>query len=506
MRIVRVVLIALCAQMSSRRSGTTATMLRTKEQVEHQLEAMLEASTSRAFARHRLDISAQAQAHQKQQMRGGSIAAKMGGGYAGRGLGPGRYHHPLEIEGSGDFSSSPLRHQARIAEYTSTGQGCTLNVISVQEQRVKEGEEAGGEDAMPWERALYHVGWWTGLNHVKWCSMIDPHPSGVGKDHMLPEIPTHCRQNDALQGAMMSARMLPLRDVDVHFMSCMDGRAEYALQGSPGGDMGEFIRGIAAVEKLIYRYIDPDEVDSLLKRFLEQMQMSGRRYFYMCSDEEAQDAWNTATGLTAANHTKLNPLDAKGRRAYLRKAAMPEHVGSKHLRMLLEEGQDFSVRKAVTEAAIQSFHGIYTNWFDPLRRNLMYVVLHGERDQEQAVIKVNSPATCGLRTPLVVPKIHTVTRTAGSQIFDPAKAKEASDEGLAPGANEEAREKVATGSSVMVYHYVAATHLRMIMARFFGTMYGLDPVQIAAKMNLLAEAVFNKMAEEKKTYVVNFMA
>ena len=43
------------AQMSSRRSGTTATMLRTKEQVEHQLEAMLEASTSRAFARHRLD-------------------------------------------------------------------------------------------------------------------------------------------------------------------------------------------------------------------------------------------------------------------------------------------------------------------------------------------------------------------------------------------------------------------------------------------------------------------
>ena len=45
-----------------------------------------------------------------------------------------------------------------------------------------------------------------------------------------------------------------------------------------GGDLGEFIR-IAAVEKLIYRFIDPDEVDSLLKRFIEEMQQGGRDTF-----------------------------------------------------------------------------------------------------------------------------------------------------------------------------------------------------------------------------------
>ena len=42
------------------------------------------------------------------------------------------------------------------------------------------------------------------------------------------------------------------------------------------------------------------------------------------------------------------------------------------------------------------------------------------------------------------------------------------------------------------------------MARFFGGIYGLDPVQIAAKMNLLAQAVFDKMTEGKKTFVVTF--
>ena len=99
--------------------------------------------------------------------------------------------------------------------------GCNLNVISVQNKRPKEGEEESEaqDGEMTWEQALYHVGWWTGLNHVKWCEMIDPHPSAAGKEHLLPRTPTHCRQNDALQGAMMSARMLPLRDPQMQFMS-----------------------------------------------------------------------------------------------------------------------------------------------------------------------------------------------------------------------------------------------------------------------------------------------
>lgn len=451
------------------------------------------------FGRHELTLS--------QGVTGGSISDKLSNAITGRGLGPGRYHVPHEIEGmSQGMSAAPLRHQARIAEFTSTGQGCTLNVISVQRElgADEEADAEPEEGEMRWEQALYHVGWWTGLNHVKWCEMVDPHPSAMGKEHVLPNIQTHCRQNDALQGAMMSPRMLPLRDLQMQFMSCMDGRAEYAVAGTMGGDMGEFIRAIAAVEKLIFRFIDPDEVDSLLKRFLEEMQMGGRRYFYMCSDREAQDTWNQAAGLSAANHTRLNPLDAKGRRAYLRVAAEPDHVGSSHLRLLIESGQEYGIRAETVKSAIQSFHGIYTNWFDPLRQNLLYVVLDGERDQEQALLKVTSPALCGLRTPLVVPKIHTVTRTAGSQIFGSEAAEEKKEAAMAADAEQDAREDVATGTSVLVYHYVAAAHLRMMMARFFGEKYGLDPIQIAAKMNLMAENLIKKAAEEKKKFVVTF--
>lgn len=43
--------------------------------------------------------------------------------------------------------------------HTTTGQGCNLNVISVR-------ESAAGEGTTPYT-ALYHLGWFTGLDQVK---------------------------------------------------------------------------------------------------------------------------------------------------------------------------------------------------------------------------------------------------------------------------------------------------------------------------------------------------
>ena len=73
--------------------------------------------------------------------------------YTGRGLGPGRHRLPYDAGLGGGNSQAPYRHQARWAEKTSTRQGCDVNVISVKRVHEEENEE------MPWERALYHVGW-----------------------------------------------------------------------------------------------------------------------------------------------------------------------------------------------------------------------------------------------------------------------------------------------------------------------------------------------------------
>jgi len=332
----------------------------------------------------------------------GGLSTRMNNVYAGRGKGRGRYRGPKHWSAFSSLNSAPSRYQMRNMEATNTGQGCDLNYISLKKQ--------GEGEGLAFHKALYHIGWYTGLNECQYCQLTNPHFENEMDN--LPAIPNSCRQDNALQGVMMNPHNLPIRQVDHHFFSCMDGRAEYAILGTPGGDLGEFIRAIQAVEKLVYRFIDFDEVDSLLRRFLESMSDAGRHYFAMCTDETSKKAMYEA----AKVKEPLNPLDADGRRRLLRVSAQPESVGSSHLKNMMEGEETYEVRKAIVESAIQSFHAIYTDWFNPLRSRLLYVMLRGER-KEEAVISVNSPEACHQRVPMIVPRLHTVFPTSGRDIF-----------------------------------------------------------------------------------------
>lgn len=240
--------------------------------------------------------------------------------------------------------------------HTTTGQGCNLNIVSVQTS--KEGE---GLDRY---KALYHLGWFVGLKDVQQCTVPDANFEAADK---VPDAPTNCRQDDAVQGRMMNPFNLPLRDVESHYLSCSDGRSQYAVVGSPGGDVVEFIHGLNAMEKAIHMPLTPDGIDKLFKEFLEHMPSFGKQYFYMHTDEAAHTALHAAAGVP----DPPNPLDADARRKIVRVAAAPEHVGCNHIRALIEDETKFDVRKNLTEAVIQSFLGVYYNPFDKYRERLM---------------------------------------------------------------------------------------------------------------------------------------
>lgn len=241
--------------------------------------------------------------------------------------------------------------------HTTTGQGCNLNIVSVQTS--KEGE---GLDEY---KALYHLGWFVGLKDVQQCTVQDANFEAADK---VPDAPTNCRQDDAVQGRMMNPFNLPLRDVESHYLSCSDGRSQYAVVGSPGGDAVEFIHGLNAMEKAIHMPLTPDGIDQLFKEFLEHMPSFGKQYFYMHTDAPAHEALHRAASVP----DPPNPLDADARRKLVRVAGEPEHVGCSHLRALLEDESSFGVRRNLTEAVIQSFLGVYYNPFDKYRERLMY--------------------------------------------------------------------------------------------------------------------------------------
>ena len=66
---------------------------------------------------------------------------------------------------------------------------------------------------------------------------------------MPPATDPMCREQNALQGRMTQPTNLPIKDVNRHYLTCMDSRVGYAAISAPGGDMGQFILGLGNYSK-----------------------------------------------------------------------------------------------------------------------------------------------------------------------------------------------------------------------------------------------------------------
>jgi hypothetical protein len=58
------------------------------------------------------------------------------------------------------------------------------------------------------------------------------------------------REDDGVQVQLFRPSNIQFADTTLHFFSCVDSRSKYALIGAPGGDMGEFIIGLCALEQV----------------------------------------------------------------------------------------------------------------------------------------------------------------------------------------------------------------------------------------------------------------
>ena len=95
----------------------------------------------------------------------------MGGG---RGVGKGRFR--ASRVGAGGPGAPHWRAQVAANRLTTTQQGCNLNVISLKPQNQFK------EEGLSPSKALYHLGWYTGLEMVQWCHVenaLGPYDEGA---------------------------------------------------------------------------------------------------------------------------------------------------------------------------------------------------------------------------------------------------------------------------------------------------------------------------------------
>jgi rhodanese-related sulfurtransferase len=146
-------------------------------------------------------------------------------------------------------------------------------------------------------------------------------------------------------------------------LSCVDGRDDSGVMGTPGGDAGEFLLALAALERVTGRAVDDSTMHTLLLRRLDAF---GRFYFH--TDVNAS---NTLIAALRADH-RFNAALAKVwlplewrrfmqsppvavRSALLEHMMEPSHLGCGHLRLALQHPERYGIRPKLIEAFLRSF-------------------------------------------------------------------------------------------------------------------------------------------------------
>lgn len=199
-------------------------------------------------------------------------------------------------------------------------------------------------------------------------------------------------------------------------VSCVDGRDDSGVVGSAGGDAGELLVGLRALEKMTRRELTDGEVATILARRLD---VFGR--FYMHTDVGAM---NTATEALRADRRfsdalrgVSDPLEWRRfwaspprglRGALLDHSLQPDHIGCGHLRLSLTRAREYGTREGLVRAVLRAFH---ERTWDGAPELELVPLAGGHTERAVLNVRIAGPLLPFSRIPLVSPAAF------GAQVF-----------------------------------------------------------------------------------------
>lgn len=143
--------------------------------------------------------------------------------------------------------------------------------------------------------------------------------------------------------------------------SCVDGRGDMGILGTPGGDAGELVLALHALERFVGRRLSHDVLTTLVERAASAMGS-----LYMHTDTHARERLVAALDADPELATAdlgddmdwwrwLSSPPPEHRARVLEQLLKPEHVGCGHLRLMLEHRDDYGVRGDLVRDVITAF-------------------------------------------------------------------------------------------------------------------------------------------------------
>lgn len=174
--------------------------------------------------------------------------------------------------------------------------------------------------------------------------------------------------------------------------SCVDGRDEQGVIGTPGGDLGELVLALSAVESVTGRELEDAAVPQLL---LAELDTFGR--FYMHTDTSAWAAFLKSVRVDTRLAKSVPEVeDDAGWHAFFRKPPPglrpvllehllePDNMGCGHLKLMLKNRDEYGVRPGLLRGLVGAFYVLL--WEGAPEVDL--AILGGHHD-ESAVLSVH---------------------------------------------------------------------------------------------------------------------
>ncbi len=166
--------------------------------------------------------------------------------------------------------------------------------------------------------------------------------------------------NDSqLEGVCCEVRWLPLeQDAARHPLRCIDGRYTAERVGAPGGDMGEFLLLVAALEQLHQEPRSPEWIDAALTALIDAFSP-----FHMHTDEAALERFAAAYAPDRAEQMSVEEIEevirhpaADERERIEALLVEPDLQGCGHLNVMMHDPDGYGLDLATIQRALRVFY------------------------------------------------------------------------------------------------------------------------------------------------------
>lgn len=235
-----------------------------------------------------------------------------------------------------------------------------------------------------------------------------PAPAPVPSDS--PTGPLTRAQIEAHIGDPHTVRWVKVAALQLHAkVSCVDGRDDHGVIGTPGGDAGEFLLALASVERVTGREFPAEGLPAVLRTYLDTF-----GHFYIHSDTLAGNALIRSMRADPELGPRLPPTSSTPqdwrawltappedqRERVLDHLVIPGNLGCGHLRLMLQHPERYLVRRPLIEAFLRAYFRM--RWGGVVE--LEFVTLGGGHQEGAVVnIRVDSGVWSFTRVPLISP-------------------------------------------------------------------------------------------------------